>query len=155
MKNAHTNSAHTLLLLIPRAKNVVVGYGRSSDLLPWLNAFPKTFFSSCKRSYRSLSGKVVVQYVFLFLPLLKERVGVRLEFTAAGTVSDFHRIPFYRSFWMNTSIPKSVAKLEKKTKQAMLYTKIKQSSISILAISSQITVSQMIYSFFFNESSSE
>ena len=149
MKNAHTNSAHTLLLLIPRAKNVVVGYGRSSDLLPWLNAFPKTFFSSCKRSYRSLSGKVVVQYVFLFLPLLKERVGVRLEFTAAGTVSDFHRIPFYRSFWMNTSIPKSVAKLEKKTKQAMLYTKIKQSSISILAISSQITVSQMIYSLFF------
>ena len=155
MKNAHTNSAHTLLLLIPRAKNVVVGYGRSSDLLPWLNAFPKTFFSSCKRSYRSLSGKVVVQYVFLFLPLLKERVGVRLEFTAAGTVSDFHRIPFYRSFWMNTSIPKSVAKLEKKTKQAILYIKIKQSSISILAISSQITVSQMIYSFFFNESSSE
>ena len=149
MKNAHTNSAHTLLLLIPRAKNVVVGYGRSSDLLPWLNAFPKTFFSSCKRSYRSLSGKVVVQYVFLFLPLLKERIGVRLEFTAAGTVSDFHRIPFYRSFWMNTSIPKSVAKLEKKTKQAMLYTKIKQSSISILAISSQITVSQMIYSLFF------
>ena len=155
MKNAHTNSAHTLLLLIPRAKNVVVGYGRSSDLLPWLNAFPKTFFSSCKRSYRSLSGKVAVQYVFLFLPLLKERIGVRLEFTAAGTVSDFHRIPFYRSFWMNTSIPKSVAKLEKKTKQAILYIKIKQSSISILAISSQITVSQMIYSFFFNESSSE
>jgi len=50
---------------------------------------------------------------------------------------------------MNTSIPKSVAKLEKKTKQAMLYTKIKQSSISILATSSQITVSQMIYSLFF------
>ena len=132
MKNAHTNSAHTLLLLIPRAKNVVVRYGRSSDLLPWLNAFPKTFFSSCKRSYRSLSGKVAVQYVFLFLPLLKERIGVRLEFTAAGTVSDFHRIPFYRSFWMNTSIPKSVAKLEKKTKQAMLYTKIKQIDRSIL-----------------------
>ena len=128
MKNAHTNSAHTLLLLIPRAKNVVVRYGRSSDLLPWLNAFPKTFFSSCKRSYRSLSGKVVVQYVFLFLPLLKERVGVRLEFTAAGTVSDFHRIPFYRSFWMNTSIPKSVAKLEKKdwTSHALHKNKAKQ-----------------------------
>ena len=134
MKNAHTNSAHTLLLLIPRAKNVVVRYGRSSDLLPWLNAFPKTFFSSCKRSYRSLSGKVAVQYVFLFLPLLVspspqgegwgEVAGVRFEFTAAGTVSDFHRIPFYRSFWRNTSIPKSVAKLEKKTEQVTLYTKI-------------------------------
>lgn len=45
----------------------------------------------------SNSGKSVVQYVFLFLPLLKERVGVRLESTAAGTVPEFDRIPFYQS----------------------------------------------------------
>ena len=133
MKNAHTNRAHTLLLLIPRAKNVVVGYGRSSDLLPWLNAFPASPNHS-KGGEQEPVAKSVVQYVFLFLPLLVspspqgegwgEVAGVRFEFTAAGTVSDFHRIPFYRSFWRNTSIPKSGAKLEKKTEQVTLYTKI-------------------------------
>ena len=74
MKNAHTNSAHTLLLLIPRAKNVVVGYGRSSDLLPCLNAFPFRFIET-------VAMEVFVQHA-------------KKELTAAGTVADFHGIPF-------------------------------------------------------------
>lgn len=35
-----------------------------------------------------------------------------MEFTAAGTVPDSHRIPFYQNFRIKVSIPKSVAKVQ-------------------------------------------
>jgi hypothetical protein len=51
--------------------------GRSSDLLPYLNAFPFPKIDS----FCGKSGQRIVQYVIK-------------ELTAAGTVPDFHRIPF-------------------------------------------------------------
>ncbi len=69
----------TLFAISPESKNILVEFGRSSDLLPYLNAFPKSVgsyqFSVFKTVYCLLftektSGKSVVQYVFLFLLLL-------------------------------------------------------------------------------------
>ena len=61
----------TLFAINPESKNIYAENGRSSDLLPLLNAFPNNQWQKCCSKHF-------------------------LEHTAAGTVPEFDRIPFYR-----------------------------------------------------------
>ena len=65
----------TVFLPERHQKEYINTSGRSSDLLPCLNAFPFRFIET-------VAMEVFVQHA-------------KKELTAAGTVADFHGIPFY------------------------------------------------------------
>jgi len=85
--NSHEDYNPIFAIFSRKQKCIYNDCGRSSDLLPYLNAFPASPNPSERGEHRSIStdiktrrcpvAKVLFNTFSLFLPLLKERVGVR------------------------------------------------------------------------------
>lgn len=111
--NSHEDYNLIFAIFSRKQKCIYSNCGRSSDLLPYLNAFPDPLLISPKERNKTprmrkfewfASGKSVIKYSF---PISNPVGEVWMELTAAGTVSDLHRIPFYSYFQiknMNTII---------------------------------------------------